>query len=331
MPSRTSRQRPARWIALGLTVIGLAACKPGAPTEARSASVSPPDVINVFYTCDTRGHISPCNCSAGIAGGLARRKTFIDENKRGDSLIVDAGDMTGGTRPWELLELEYILRGYETIGYHAANIGRREAGLPAATLRTLREQHSFLVSANVADSGGALLFPPYRVVTLPSGYRATVLGILDDTLQADEIGEGVRILPPEEALTKAMPEATRASDFIVLLAFANEQAMKALAERFFEIDVIVGGDVEQPSGDAQTVNKSAVVYVTDKGKSVGHLALRYVGGQYVPEANAVTMLLDHVRDDPDMASLVAEFTQKQVDNNYPVRKDDEEGLTSISR
>ncbi len=291
--------------------------------------VSPPDAITIFYTCDTRGHISPCNCTAGVAGGLARRKTFVSQQRSGDALLVDAGNLTAGGRLWELLELDYILRGYMEIGYDAVNAGKREAGLPAATLKELNAKYPFFVSANVHDANGDLIFLAYRVITLKSGYRAAVIGVLDDTLLPDEVGDGVTIAPPEEAIAKALPKAREDADFIVLLAFASEQTMKSFAERFFEISAIVGGDVEQPSGDAIAANKSTLVYVTDNGKSVGRLNLRYVGGQYIAEKNSITMLLDNVSDDPAIAALVAELNQKQVENNYPAKKDDEDGLSSI--
>jgi hypothetical protein len=106
--------------------------------------------------------------------------------------------------------------------------------------------------------------------------------------------------------------------------------MKALAERFFEIDVIIGGDVEQPSGEPLHVNRSIVAYNTDKGKAVGWLDLRFIDGQTVVAQNIVTLLLEHVADDSDMTELVKELQVEQVRNNYPTEKDDEEGLSKIS-
>ena len=302
----------------------------GEHTPAKRSAVPAPDSLSIFYTCDTRGHINPCNCSAGVAGGLPRRMSFLKQQITGDALIVDAGNLTAGTRPWELLELEYILRGYQKIGYHAANIGRREAGLPLATLKDLARRYPFLVSANITDKQGLRVFPAYHVVTLKGGYRAAIIGVLTNTLLSDEIGEGVAIAPPEEAIAKILPEARAESDLVVLIAFTDEQTMKNLADHFFEISVIVGGDVEQPSGDAVRHNKSTLVYITEKGKSVGRLDLRYVGGNYVAEANVITTLLDNIPDDMEMTALVNEMQQKQVENNYPVKKDDEDGLTSVS-
>lgn len=303
----------------------------GCRQQATPASATePPDALSIFYTCDTRGHISPCNCTAGVAGGIARRKTYIDENRTANAIVVDAGDITAGPREWELLELEYILKGYEAIGYDAVNIGAREASFPLETLRELKAKHPFFVSANLEDESGNLIFEPFRIATLSNGYRIGMAGIVQDSLLPDEIGTGLRIAPPAQALEKILPELRDASDFIVVLAFADEPAMKALAERFFEIDVIIGGDVEQPSANPVQTNKSIIAYNTDKGKAVGWMNLHFIDGQAVVAENTVAMLLEHVADDSDMATLAKDLLVEQVRNNYPTEKDDEEGLSRIS-
>lgn len=310
--------------------IGLCGCgQPSDTNSAASRDAPAPDSISIFYTCDTRGHINPCNCTAGVAGGLPRRKTFISQHSFGDALVVDVGNLTAGGRPWELLEFDYILRGYREIGYDAVNIGKREVELPLSALTELSANYPFLLSTNVHDLGGRLIFPPFRVVTLQGGYRAAIIGVTDNNVPPDEIGEGVTILPPEEAIAKALPGVSAEADFIVLLAFVGELRLKELAERFFEIDVIVGGDVKQPSGEAMRANQTTIVYITDKGKSVGELGLRYVGGKYIAEKNSITMLMEDVEDDPGMAALVAELHRKLVENNYPTKKDDEDGLSTL--
>ncbi|NUM54097.1 MAG: hypothetical protein HUU46_10675 [Candidatus Hydrogenedentes bacterium] len=305
---------------------------PAAPASSGGqprAAATPPDTITILYTSDTRGHMNPCDCTAGVAGGLPRRKSFIAQRQSGDTLIVDAGNITAGGRPWELLELEHILRGYEHIGYDAINIGKREAGLPAVALAKLMSTYPALVSANVLDASGELIFSPFRLATLTSGYKVAIIGVTDSDVSPEELGEGVKVSSPEEAIARVLPRATVEADFIVLLAFVGEQKLKELAERFFEIDVIVGGDVKQPSGNAVAANKSTIVYITDKGKSVGELNLLYVGGQYIAEKNTITMLMENVPDDPGIAALAAELHRKLVENSYPTKKDDEDGLSAL--
>ena len=67
---------------------------PAAPGE-REAGV-PPESLTIFYTCDTRGHIEPCGCSSGMAGGVTRRMAWLEQAPHTSSLLVDAGDVTAG-------------------------------------------------------------------------------------------------------------------------------------------------------------------------------------------------------------------------------------------
>lgn len=322
-----TRLLPVVFFAALACCAGLAGCGSEAPVEV---AVEPPDSLTVFYTCDTRGHISPCNCTAGVAGGIARRKTYIDENRTENALIVDAGNVAAGPREWELLELEYILKGYEAIGYDAVNVGAREASFPLKTLHELKAKHPFFVSANVEDEAGGLVFEPFRVKTLTSGYRIAITGVVQDTLLPDEVGDGVQLTPPADALARVLPEMREAGDFIVVLAFANEDTMKSLAERFFEIDAMIGGDVEQPSADPAHVNQSIIAYNTDKGKAVGRMNVQFIDGHPVVAENEIAMLLEYVADDPEIVALTKELQLEQVRNNYPTEKDDEEGLSRIS-
>src|SRR6266511_3810144 len=212
--------------------------------SAEPAAASPsPRSLTVFYSCDTRGHIDPCGCSTGMAGGIARRKTFLDSRPRGPHLLVDAGDVTAGARAWEILELEYLLKGYEQMGYHAVNAGHREASLGKEGLRKLSARFGNLVSANLVDETGNLLLAPYRVVSLADGSKAGILGILDDRIAPSELGRGLRILPPQDAIARFLPELKKQAGFILVLAFADEERMKEIAERFFELNLIVGGKV----------------------------------------------------------------------------------------
>ncbi len=325
-----------KWAGLAVIVLilmlicGIAYVRMGGVLGRARVAVEPPVSLTVFYTCDTRGHINPCNCEAGVAGGLARRTTFINNRRTPLSILVDAGDVTSGPREWELLELDYLLKGYGILKYDAVNVGAREASISHAELKKLAASYPYVISANVVDTSGSLVFPPYRIADLPEGYRVGMLGVLDEKTPADELGAGVRVLPMREAIARHVPALKKQVDFVVLLAFTDEATMQALAEEYFEIDVIVGGNVEQPSGTPLEVNRSTIAYITDKGKSVGELELSFVGGQKVVTKNEVTMLMEDVPDDSDIVALVKELRAKQVERNFPTEKDDEEGLSTIA-
>ena len=290
----------------------------------------PPELFSIFYTCDTSGHIEPCGCVGGMAGGISRRQTYLAGSSIQDYLLVDAGDVTAGHRPWEILELEYILKGYEKMGYHAVNIGHRELLISYEELMKLKAQYSQFVSANLLGPEGQLVFEPYVVTELSNGYRCGIIGILDDNIHSDEMGQGLSVTPPAEALAKNLPELKNQTDYIVLLAFADKDTIKKLAQQFFEIDVIIGGDVQQATTMPMKQNQSIVVLNTDKGKNVGRLDIRFTKEDDWKYDNEMFVVKETMERDVQLAQLVEDYKMQLKEREFHPLKDDEEGLSAIS-
>jgi hypothetical protein len=290
----------------------------------------PPAMFSVFFTCDTQGHIEPCGCTSGMAGGISRRQTYLVQNRVRDFLLVDAGDVTAGPREWELLELEYILKGYEKMGYHAVNIGRREASLSFEDLQKIKAQYSKLVSANVVGPGGKLVADPYVIVTLSSGYRCGIIGVLDETGGLDLLGKGIEVTGAAEAISRYLPELRKKCDYVVLLAFADENRMKALARQFFEIDVIVGGDVQKASADPLRENRSVIVFNTDKGKAVGRLDVEHREDGPWQYSSSFHRIAESMKKDAVIAAIEDQYKQQLKERDFRPVKDDAEHLSSIS-
>ncbi len=311
-------------LAAGTTILVVAGA------ARRRARQVPPPAFSIFFTCDTQGHIEPCGCTGGMAGGISRRQAYLVQNRSRDFLLVDAGDVTAGPREWELLELEYILKGYQTMGYHAVNIGRREASLSFENLRKIRTQYPLFVSANVVGPDGKLVTDPYRIVPLRNGYRCGIIGVLDETTGGELLGKGLRVTGAAEALGRYLPELQKKCDYIVLLAFADENRMKALARQFFEIDVVIGGDVQQASGAPVPENRSVIVFNTDKGKSVGRLDVEYRKDGPWQYAASFQTIAEAMPKDAAIAAIEDEYKQQLKVRDFRPVQDDVEHLSSIS-
>src|SRR5205823_15000212 len=94
-----------------------------------------PQRLELFVSGDSRGYLEPCGCRRDQAGGLPGRATVIRGSKAPAKLVLDVGNMTPGSRPYELLKLRYLLEGMAKIGYDAVNLGKNEADLDLETLR----------------------------------------------------------------------------------------------------------------------------------------------------------------------------------------------------
>ena len=108
--------------------------------------------------------------------------------------------------------------------------------------------------------------------------------------------------------------------------------MKEIAERFYEINVIVGGKVLQPSATPLVVNRTLITYMTDKGKAVGWLEANPDPSGRFNYTNSIVIMNEQFEDDPAMVKLIAEYKSrlKEMDFLPALHKDDEEGLTPIT-
>lgn len=312
------------------TVLALVWVATGCSDRTTRKAGTPPSALTIFYTCDTRGHIEPCSCSEGMAGGVSRRMAFLKSSAPEAFLLVDAGDVVAGPRDWERFEAGYILKAYAEMGYHAVNAGHREAQLTAAELGELNAESTLYVSANLVDATGTTVFPPYRIVDFPGGYRVGILGVMENTLETSEIGKGLTITPPQEALATHIPALSKEVDAMVLLAFTDEEEMKVLAEQFFELDVIIGGNVVQPLRGIQTANRSILASITDKGKAVGRLDLVAVENGYEGVGNEIHMIMEDFPEDPAGTAIVDALKLALAGMDFRPYQDDEEGLTTIT-
>lgn len=237
-----------------------------------------PGPTRIVLTADIRGRLVPCGCFTGQLGGMTRLFTLLEETKTNNELRVDAGDALQGVQDFEIMEYERILEAFGQMDFRALNIGAREAELSAAVLRRIQSKTGApLVSANLfsAESGKTIL-PPF-IKTEVGGKTVILTGILHpDSIDPTQLGEGLRLESPELALKALLPDLRQQCDLLVLLAFADEDNLRQLAEQFYEPDFILGGDVSQPSGNTRHINQSHVFYVANESRTIGLIDFDYV-------------------------------------------------------
>ncbi len=290
-----------------LGALALAGCgeKPAARAPVEAARE-----LTVFYTCDTRGNVHACDCTGGSAGGISRRSTYLRNFAVGEHLLVDAGNVGAGTGARELLDLDALLEGYRRLGYDAVNAGRGEVVLGLDALRARAAITPALISANVLDEQGRLVLPSHVSRTLTNGLRVAITGVVEPALVERELGAGLRVKPPADALGSLLPELRRTHDAVLVLAFMEQSAMIDLATLFYEIDALIGGAVEQPTAEPVMVNRATLTAITDRGKSIGRLDLSFHHGRASVVTNDITMLYDAVPDDPALRDLLEAHAQK---------------------
>ncbi len=268
--------------------------------------------LNFLFTCDIHGRLVPCGCFSGQLGGLTRIATLFGPPSAANEIRVDVGDALAGPADYERIQYGYIQRAFALLGYEALNIGHREARLSATQLRALKAASPVpMLSANLLDRAtGAPLFESHRIVRR-GDWRIALIGVMDARSIGDGLGEGLAVEEPEVALGKLLPQLKGKADGIVLLAFSDEEAMAALARQFYEIDVVLGGKVRQPSQQLVKENRSLILATTNESRAVGVLQTRIVApGRMEAIKGEVELVSDQIPQAEEIAALAIAYREE---------------------
>jgi hypothetical protein len=275
-----------------------------------------PQRLVILVSGDSRGYLEPCGCRRDQAGGLPGRATVIGQARAPAKLVLDVGNLAAGGRPHELLKLRYLMQGMETIGYDAVNLGRREAELDLETLRkAMGEARLAFVSANVVEKGSRKpVAEPFRILRRGS----LALGVTGVAAASPyEVGPGLEVRPAVEALAEVVPGLKRCCDYLIVLAFTDEETIREIAAKFHEVDCILGGDVPQSSGAAQEVNRAILFNVVDRGKVIGEIQLDRQDRRYqVRSAQGIKIVGDRLKPDPKMVQLITRYKNELRERRY---------------
>ena len=274
----------------------------------RKTAAKPQD-LTLLFTCDVRGRLEPCGCFTGQMGGLTRVASLVGKGMQPEVLKVDIGDALESPADYEQIEYHYIQQAFAKMGYEAFNVGHREAQLNATQLRELKVKSPVpMLSANLLDKAtGAPLFDAYRIVRR-GPWRIALVGVLDSRTVGEALGEGLTVESMEIVLGKLLPALKPQADFIVLLAFADEAALSRLAKQFYELDVILGGKVTQPSQQLIRENRSLILATTNESRALGTLSVTLVAPSKITAIKGeVVLVSDGIAQDEEIAALAVTY------------------------
>ena len=163
-----------------------------------------PEVVRIFATGETRGHLKPCKCEQGQLGGLARRAAYLAGIAKQHDLRIDLGNAAAGAGAVRGLRLSTTLTALAGMGYQVFVPGELEAVI-ADELQREVEQHAGLtiVSANLIRDDGTRPFASHALARLPDGRTVAVIGL---TQPVRPLPAGWRFIPAREALESAVAE-----------------------------------------------------------------------------------------------------------------------------
>lgn len=220
--------------------------------------------VSVWVTGDTQGHLTPCqHCPDTVGlGGIARRATMVSEFRDlGQTLLLDVGDFLYGGETAKTRGL-VMVEAYNQIGYDAVNVSFRDFRQGLEITREVLEQAEFpLISANIREKAGNLLFPPYILKEF-SGKTYAIVGISERPAGMDRLPhlrrqmEGLDVDEPLVAWQRVSEELNGKADTVILLFSGAAGRVGEWLEQY-PLDtlrlVVVAGEVLGESGLDQVI------------------------------------------------------------------------------
>jgi len=271
-----------RFPILSLMLAGLTACN----GHSDNSIGHRPITVTILHTNDTHSHLEPFprdnELSASNAGpqqgGIARRKTLIDQIRAGEPyvLLLDAGDNFQGTIFYNTWKGSAEVMALNALGYDAVTLGNHEFDMgPVELGRALRGEPAIIAGAaypteklqppmiatNVDASREPALSGLFRpsVVLERGGERFGILGVVTEEVpRASSPGPNLRVL---DYVTSVQAEANRLIEQginkIILLSHYGYPLDMEKAAQLSGVDVILSSHDHALLGDPSAVEAIA--------------------------------------------------------------------------
>lgn len=242
-----------------------------------------PRKVVLLFTGDNGGEISDCGCRLNPAGGLPRRKTALTlEREMGAPvLVLDAGNALfksedSGKEPSARPRAELLLEQMEAFGTTAMAVGARDVVLGTDFLKqATRKTKMKLLSANLVDAKGKLLFTPSTVVTL-AGTRLGVVGLSPEGAVAPGT-VGQPPVPAALAEARRLREKEKVEVVVVLAALPQASARSLAEEAGGAVDFIIQSHEGRIPGVSHREGSVTLIPSGERGRHLGRLELTLEG------------------------------------------------------
>jgi Cytochrome c554 and c-prime len=235
-----------------------------------------PERLAIVYTNDVRGEIRSCGCASHDLGGLGRRATFmrvLRDTTTADVLLVDAGDFFSASINYGKEKAELAMKSMALMNYDGVVPGEKEFGFGIEYFQARARVAGLpVLASNLYDAAAdTLLFPASRVVTLRSGLRVGLIGVLSEKIKMPPqvLAGAVAVRDPAASVQAAVDAVRPNVDVVVVLAHMSRAETKGLAEQLEGVDVVVQGHDGLPMRHVQRWGEPYVLQVSAKGMYVG--------------------------------------------------------------
>jgi len=123
--------------------------------------------------------------------------------------VLDAGDLFGLRNEEMKNQTEFLCEHTAKLGYSVFGVGEWELTCGPECRREMEERHGFeFVCANLRDSSGELIFPPYALTEV-AGLSIGIVSVLEPQLKIVTMSastDDFKLDSPRDALDRVLPE-----------------------------------------------------------------------------------------------------------------------------
>jgi len=283
--------------------------------------------LRILHTNDHHAHLEPVKYGDRFLGGIARRRTLIDQIRVESKidheplLLLDAGDIFQGTLYFNQYLGQADLNFYNALAYDAGTIGNHEFDRGQQVLADFITKAKFpIISANIDIAPSSPLYGkvrPWHILDV-KGEKIGIFGLTTtDTAILSSVGDGVKFTDPiAAAQTSVQNLKQQGINKIIALTHIGFGNDVVLAQKVPDIDIIIGAHSHTPVGNIPNANhpyplvqkngkKEPVLVVTDWewGKYLGDLSVSFDrAGKLIAWAGKPHAIDASIKPNPEFAN-----------------------------
>ena len=247
----------------------------GVPLADPSAEGQAGLQARILFTSNHLGEFEPCACPDLPLGGIAQEAQLVRHIREGEppAFWFDAGDrlfrinmaMTGTEEAERRLKAILLVDAGSVSGLDALGVGRLDLGAGLDYLVALTRRANFpVLSANLVDREGALVFAPSALVT--RGDR--VVGVTS-VLPGEMSGDGYDTTDPLKAARAQVEDLReRGAELVVVLSNLGMDKDRKLA-RVSKADLVLGSHSRELTMEGIEVGRTTLGQAGSRGRYLG--------------------------------------------------------------
>lgn len=265
--------------------------------------------LSIIYSGNLDGELEPCGCSAeGNFGGIKRRATLLQQlrEKTPDLLLISAGGLLSADGPGDRLKGEYILKGFEMLGYDAVGVQWRD--LAYGEDFVARSSLPWVLSnADPVSAAEKKRFAADRLIARGKQHIHFFSWL-------DPAASPLRKMQGEHSLADASPTALRAALQAAKKAGELTVVSSTLGSQQFaeqvgldNVDVLIEKAAYEVYGKARREQQTLVVQPGSRGMRLGRLDLTLKDGRITDWKHSVLPMPESMPDAPQLQAWYDEY------------------------